>query len=33
LADVQTTQAADYMVLLSTQALAPAETSAPEMTR
>src|ERR1019366_3989387 len=33
LADVQTTQAADYMALLSTQALAPAETSAPEVTR
>jgi hypothetical protein len=33
LAEVQTTQAADYMALLSTQALAPAETSAPEGTR
>jgi transposase len=33
LAAVQTTQAADYMALLSTQALAPAETSAPEVTR
>jgi transposase len=33
LAEVQTTQATDYMALLSTQALAPAETSAPEVTR
>jgi hypothetical protein len=33
LADVQTTQAADYMALLSTQALAPAETSASEVTQ
>jgi transposase len=33
LAAVQTTQAADYMALLSTQVLAPAETSAPEVTR
>jgi len=33
LADVQTTQAADYMALLSTPALVPAETSAPEVTR
>jgi hypothetical protein len=33
LADVQTTQAADYMALLSTQALALAETSASEVTQ
>jgi transposase len=33
LADVQTTQAADYMALLSTQVLAPAETSASEVTQ
>jgi len=33
LADVHTTQAADYMSLLSTQASASAETSAPEVTR
>jgi transposase len=33
LADVQTTQATDYMALLSTPALVPAETSAPEVTR
>ena len=33
LADVQTTQAADYMTLLSTQASAPAEISAPGVTR
>jgi hypothetical protein len=33
LADVRTTQAADSMTLLSTQALAPAEISAPEVTR
>jgi hypothetical protein len=33
LADVHTTQAADYMTLLSTQASVPAETSAPEVTR
>jgi transposase len=33
LADVQTTQATDYMTLLSTPALVPAETSAPEVTR
>src|SRR5450755_3325338 len=33
LADVHTTQAADYMSLLSTQASGPAETSAPEVTR
>jgi hypothetical protein len=33
LADVQTTQAADYMALLSTPALVPAETPAPEVTR
>jgi hypothetical protein len=32
-ADVQTTQAADYMALLSTPALVPAETSAPEGAR
>jgi transposase len=33
LADVQTTQATDYMTLLSTPALVPAETSASEVTR
>jgi hypothetical protein len=33
LADVHTTQPADYMTLLSTPASAPAETSAPEVTR
>jgi transposase len=33
LANVRTTQAADYMTLLSTQAIAPAEISAPEVTR